>query len=181
MNISNTFTVSELDLVDDAVLLAEELVNEFYKISSGLWLKNRYDIKTARELSRNETVEGPFAQVVGYVAKRKEALLESSAFNYYTVCLQDRAILSFLGKNPDLAFFPFLVYILVHELVHIVRFTTFQQIYAVSGESKIVEKEEATVHAITRKIVTRGSVAGMDRILACFRQPDQYTGFDKIF
>nr|NJM01663.1 hypothetical protein [Desulfobacula sp.] len=48
------FNKEELVKVDEAVKISEELVNNYFKMSSGQWLKNRYDIKTARDLDGHE-------------------------------------------------------------------------------------------------------------------------------
>jgi len=181
MNSNTEFTSFELHRLDEAVLLAEELVNEFYKMSSSHWLKNRYDIKTAKDLSPHEIITGPFAQVLGYVAKKKDVCLESFAFNFYTICLQDKTILDFLKKNKELGFFPFLVYILVHELVHIVRFSKFEQRYSASEMSDVVDREEKKVHGLTQKILKHVSISGMDKIREYYRQSPENLNFDKVF
>ena len=71
MKTARHFNDKELLKVDEAVRVSEEIVNNFYKMSSGLWLKNRYDIKTAKDLSWHECVDGPFAQVVKYEGRKK--------------------------------------------------------------------------------------------------------------
>ncbi|MEA1969354.1 MAG: hypothetical protein U9N77_14200 [Thermodesulfobacteriota bacterium] len=175
------FTPLHLQELDDAVFIAEELVNDYYKISSSHWLKNRYDIKTYKDLAPSERVEGPFAQVVGYVARKKDASLGSLSFNYYIICLQDNTILASLEKNRDLLFFPFLIYVLVHELVHIVRFSKFQQIYAASCEAEIVVQEEKKVHDLTWEILSSVSVSGMKMVLEHYRKWRENLNFDKVF
>ena len=163
------FTASQLKDVENAVLLAEELVNNYFKMSSIQWLRNRYDVKTLENLTRDEIIEGPFAQVIGYDA-RKNAHLSSSSYNYYTICLQDNAILRLLEKKKKILLPSFLLYILIHELVHIVRFTKFEQIYENSIETKHIINEERIVHDITCKILEKVSIIGKDDVLQYYKE-----------
>ncbi|MBF0202876.1 MAG: hypothetical protein HQK67_00885 [Desulfamplus sp.] len=165
-----TFTPVQLKVLDDAVLIAEELVSNHYKMSSTQWLRSRYDIKTLKDLEGDEIVEGPCAQVLGYEARKKNGALGSSTMNYYTVCFQDNAILQKTAQNQTLVLLPFLVYIAVHELIHIVRFSTFQQIYSASSEDQCALEEERKVHAITSKIIKGVAISGMDNVLLYYNK-----------
>lgn len=158
------FDNQALEKVDKAVLLAEELVDDFFQLSSGQYLKNRYDIKTAKDLSTHERVSGPFAQVVKYEGRKKEVPLGSSSFSLYRVCLQDPAILSVLEKNVSLSLYPFLLYVLTHELVHVARFLRFEHRYENVGEANLTLAEERRVHELTHAILQGVSVPGLSEV-----------------
>ncbi len=170
MQKAQVFNSHELHKVEEAVALAEELVSNYFKMSSAQWLRIRYDIKTADQLNQSEMVDGPFAQVVGYEGRKKNAELGSSMFDYYTICLQDKAILETIGKKDELMLFPFLVYIVIHELVHIVRFGQFQQIYESSSKAECAMNEERMVHDLTWKIVSNEFLPGMDKVLEYYKK-----------
>lgn len=162
------FNPDQLKLIDGAVSIAEELVGNYYKMSSSQWLRSRYDVATLKDLAEEEIVEGPFAQVLGYEGRKKNAALGSSLFNYYKICFQDDAILELYNKQDNIGLFPLLLYIGVHELVHIVRFSTFKHMYTASSESDCALEEEQKVHTITWKILKDVSVVGMDNVLEFF-------------
>ncbi len=164
------FNAVELERVEKAVLLAEELVNNYFKLSSGQWLKNRYDIKTAENLADHERVDGPFAQVVKYEGRKKDAALSSSSYNLYTVCLQDQAILSLHGKDRTLNLDAFLLYILVHELVHIVRFSKFEHRYENASEASVTMDEERKVHGLSHDILRSVAMEGLDQVFEFYAQ-----------
>jgi len=164
------FDEQELERVDHAVVMAEELVNNFFKLSSGQWLKNRYDIKTARDLTHHERVYGPFAQVVKYEGRRKEVALGSSCFSLYRVCLQDQAILSVVAEDSVLLLDPFLLYILTHELVHVVRFLKFKHRYENTGEADLTMAEEKKVHHLTHTILHRVSIPGLSDVFVFYEK-----------
>lgn len=163
-----TFSRGQIAILNDAVAVAEELVCNSYKMSASQWLRHRYDVKTLADLTPDEIVNGPFAQIVRYAARGSEASLGSSVYDFYKICLQDPAILSTLGATPGLSMFPFMVYIVVHELVHIVRFAKFYQNFNVPSDEKAVE--EGRVHQATRAILENHEISGMASVLKLYEK-----------
>ncbi len=169
------FDREELLKVDEAVKVSEELVNNYFKLSSGQWLKNRYDIKTAKDLAAHEHVDGPFAQVVKYEGQKKNIPLGSFSFSLYKVCLQDSAILSVVEKK-DLLLEPFLLYVLTHELVHIVRFLKFKHRYENKNEVDVTLDEERKVHQLAHTILNPVSIRGLNQVFEFYKDWLQVPG-----
>jgi hypothetical protein len=67
------FTSDQIEIVNSSVEMAEELVSNYYKMSASQWLRRRYDIKTLANLSSDEIVHGPFAQIIRYVGQHKNS------------------------------------------------------------------------------------------------------------
>lgn len=162
------FNKTELLKIDEAVKVSEEMVNNYFKMSSGQWLNNRYDILTAKDLAENEIIEGPFAQVVKYEGRKKDMPLGSSSFSFYKVCLQDSAIISAVDRK-GLLLEPFILYILIHELVHVVRFSKFKQRYENKNEADVTLDEERRVHFLTHTILKPVSVPGLKQVLEFYK------------
>lgn len=163
------FDAEQIKTVNNCVAMAEELVSNFYKMSTSQWAAACvYDIKTLVDLSPEEIVQGPFAQVIRYKGRPKEQSLGSSIYDFYKICLQDHSILSALKKFPDIRLFPFVLYIVAHELIHIVRFGKFQQNFEVSPEERM--GEEAKVHEITHGILFGIRVPGMENVLKFYEK-----------
>ena len=139
--------------------MAEELVSNHYKLSAAQWLRRKYDVKTAGDLLPEEIIAGPFAQVIRYEGRRTDADLNSDTFDFYKICLQDHAILDVLAQYPSLKLFPFVLYIITHELIHIVRFTKFLQSFVASKDER--HAEEIRVHAKTHEILNPIRIADM--------------------
>jgi len=156
------FQNDELRVVNEAVALAEELASNAYKMSFAEWRQQRYDVKTLADLSQQEVVDGPFAQIMRYVGRKAETVLGSSTYDFYKICLQDHTILATLDKFPGLRLFAFSVYIVTHELIHVIRFTKFLQAFEASPEEKM--EEEARVHERTREILEPVPIPGMDAV-----------------
>ena len=165
MSSLSIFSFSDQKYINEAVTISEELVSNYYKMSSSEWLRGKYEIKTAKDLSRHESVSGPLAQVVKYEGKRKNTSLSSYTYNFYTICLQDNTILKAVKEDENLFLYPFLVYILTHELVHIVRFLKFQQLYEISTEDEVTISEERKVHTITWEILRPVSIDSIANVL----------------
>jgi len=161
------FTDDQLQIVNRSVTMAEELVSNAYKMSVNQWLRNRYDVKTLTDLNPEEIVDGPFAQVIRYVGYRDDVSLSSAAYDLYQICLQDHAILQALTRFPQLSLLPFLLYIMTHELIHIVRFSRFLQSFKAPAEEKMAE--EIRVHARTHEILASLRLSGLKEVLDFYR------------
>jgi len=159
----HAFDAHQIVLINNAVSMAEELVSNHFKMSASQWLRPKYDVKTLADLSPAEIVAGPFAQIIRYRGQRKDSSLGSSSYDYYKICLQDHAILEVLAASHDISLFPFGLYIVTHELVHIVRFSKFLQNFHASPEEKLTE--EKRVHAATHDILSPVRVVGMSNVL----------------
>ena len=156
MNKACHFNSQELLKVDEAVKVSEELINNYFKMSSGQWLKNRYDIKTAKDLADHENIEGPFAQVIKYEGRKKDAPLGSSSFSFYKVCLQDCAILSAVSKTDSL-------------FLDVVRFLKFKQRYENRNEADVTLDEERRVHFITHKILKPVPILRLSQVFEFYK------------
>lgn len=165
----NYFSRKDLFNLDEVLKMSEELVNNYFKMSSGQWLKNRYDVKTQAELETHEIVDGPFAQVIKYEGRKKDVPLGSSSFSLYKICLQDPAIISTVKKNEHLYLEPFLLYILTHELIHIIRFSRFQKRYENKNEADVTHDEEKKVHQLTHEILKDLTYPGLSQVFEFYK------------
>ncbi len=157
------FSPDQIKIVTNAVAIAEDLVSNHYKMSASEWLRPKYDVKTLVDLTPEEIVYGPFAQIIRYEAQRKNTSLGSSIYDYYKICLQDHAIHAALENSPCVQLFPFSLYIVTHELIHIVRFSKFLQSFDASAVDRLAE--EKRVHDKTRRILGDIQVAGISDVL----------------
>lgn len=73
-----------------------------------------------------------------------------------------------MKKTPALKLYPFCLYIITHELIHIVRFSKFLQNFDASPTEKL--DEEKRVHKNTHKILNQVQVAGLLPVLEFYRR-----------
>jgi hypothetical protein len=161
------FTSEQLSVVTHAVGIAEELVSNHYKMSASQWLRPKYDVRTLAELDPGEIVDGPFAQIIRYQGQPRAASLTSATYDFYKICLQDHAILAALRQSPDLQLLPFTLYIITHELIHIVRFSKFLQGFEASAEERMAEEQR--VHARTHDLLLALKLPGLSDVLCFYR------------
>jgi hypothetical protein len=156
------FNEKQIEIINNSVALAEELVSEYYKMSASQWLRGRYDVKTLADLTADEIVNGPFAQIIRYEAKKKDTFLGSSTYDFYKICLQDHSILAAIARTPQIQLFSFSLYILTHELIHIVRFGQFLQNFNATEDEKL--EEESRVHEQTYQILKPLRLPGLNEV-----------------
>jgi hypothetical protein len=161
------FNPQQLSDVTHAVGIAEELVSNHYKMSDSQWLRPKYDVRTLVELEPSEIIDGPFAQIIRYKGQPRETCLGSALYDFYKICLQDHAILNAIQKNAHLSMLPFILYIITHELIHIVRFSKFLQAFDASPDERLAE--EKRVHARTREILRAVNLPGLPAVLDYYR------------
>jgi hypothetical protein len=162
------FKQADIETVNAAVAMAEELVSNFYKMSASEWLHPKYDVKTRVDLAPDEIVDGPFAQIIRYEGQLKDNSLGSTSYDFYKICLQDHAILSALKMEPGLALHPFILYVITHELIHIVRFSKFLQNFDASTDERMAE--EKRVHKFTHDILSPVRLEGVPFVLEFYRR-----------
>ena len=162
----DVFNEKQIEIVNNSLELAEDIVSGYYKMSPTQWLRNRYEVKTFVDLKDNEKINGPFAQIIKYSGYLKNSSLGSEFFDLYRICIQDAAILHLIKERPEINLSPFLVYIQVHELVHIVRFGKFEQFFHANTIDRAVE--EIRVHRVTREILRKKYIEGLDTVLAYY-------------
>jgi len=163
MHTHKPFSPTQIQIVNNAVAMAEELVSNFYKMSASQWLGPRYDVKTLAELNPGEILDGPFAQIIRYKGRPQNTSLGSSTYDFYKICLQDHTILSTVNISPNIDLQPFALYIITHELIHIVRFSKFLQNFDASPAERMVE--EKRVHQRTHEILKPIRIKGLSNVL----------------
>jgi hypothetical protein len=145
------FNDEELQLVDGAAIEAARLVTDYYRLAPREWARMRYEVKTQREIAPPELLDNVLAHVVCYEYTRQlgRDILEHR--DIYRICLQDNRILDTLSARPELLLPELLVYILTHELVHVVRFG--QQLQRLDLPAAERWQEELSVEKITHRIL----------------------------
>ncbi len=163
----SAFRDEKIETVSDALDIAEDKTGDFYKFSFAQWKRHRYDVKTYSNLNKNELATDAFA-LLNKCSRYINPLNVNGEQDFYFICLQDNQILKALSRDNNLDLQSLLVYILTHELVHIVRFCNFSQRFEISGDSRI--NEEKVVHSTTYEILKGSSLPKMDYILDKYQE-----------
>lgn len=163
------FSAAQMPVTKKAFSDAESLVSRQFRLSDAELKKNKYDVKTLAYLDKEEIKEGAFAHLCKYTYGKPVGAAESNddKFDFYRICLQDNIILDAVARaNPFIKLSPLMLYIAVHELIHVLRFTNGEIDFDASAEDK--EKEEVIVNNLTRSALLPVKGYDLEIILDCF-------------
>jgi hypothetical protein len=154
------FSPDQLTQLEKMLALARELTGEYYHLSQDEAGQIPYEIRTLRDLEESEIGhDGILADVARYQ-------YQDSRFgrnrDLYRVNLQDHNILKRI-KEGKIQFAALVLYILTHEIIHVVRFVKFMVPFHL--EHKEREAEEQRVHGITRKLLVKVPIEGIGEVL----------------
>ncbi len=162
------FDSDDIKTVGEAHDIAEDRITDFYKFSLGQWKRHHYDVKTLRILNREEIAPNAFALLNrcsrvtdGFEFKTRER-------DFYLICLQDHHIRRALIRDDNLELLPLLVYIFMHELIHIVRFCNFSQRFETTAWGR--NQEERVVHETTYEALRDLPLSKLDYVLASYER-----------
>jgi hypothetical protein len=161
------FGQQEILVLRHAIEIAEELISEFFKITTSDWKRYRYDIQSLRDLREEEITDLAFAQIHRYLRHPDLKLRGSEIGDYFKICLQDHVIRRALQRDAQIRMLPLSAYIVTHELIHVVRFAKFIHLFH-STESER-EVEEVRVHAVTQQLLEGQKIEGLPEVLEVFK------------
>ncbi len=146
------FSPRQRRLVFKAMEEAENRTAEYYCIPPFRWEQLRYDLLTRRDSEWEPLPDPMLARLRCF-----ETINPTRAFDFYRIELNDGAILQTAEREKLAAnLYPFLVYILTHEMVHMVRLSSILEDGPWSRTS-CNESEEDRVQNISRNILTGAS------------------------
>ena len=159
------FSKPQKSLVNKVFSQAEGLVGGYYRMSPKQMRAHSYDVKTLASLEKHEVSENAFAHLCRYEKAGPEG--GSTGSEFYRICLQDNRILDAVERGTPFIQFPQLMtYIAVHELIHVVRFSSGDSDFDLSVKEREVEEDK--VHRITRNVLGGISLPGFGLVLECF-------------
>jgi len=166
---SNCFNLAQLPLTNKAFSDAEKVVSRHFRMSTNQLRQNKYDVKTLAYLDQHEVKDDAFAHLCKYSFERPGSSLqeEKEGFDFYRVCLQDNIILDAVDRaNSFIKLSPLMLYIAVHELIHVLRFGSGNIDFDAPMEEK--EEEEKIVHDLTRDALQPACNHDLTIVLDCF-------------
>jgi hypothetical protein len=161
------FDQREIRALEQAIEIAEDLVSNHYKISTSDWKRYRYDIRSLTDLTAEEISDMAFAQIRRYLRCPDQKMRGGNPADYFKICLQDHVIRKATQRDAHIDLLPLAVYIVIHELIHVIRFARFIQRFDASPAEQ--EAEEARVHDLTFTVLKNCRLSGIQEILAAFR------------
>ncbi len=163
------FNTTQIPVAVRAFNDAEKLVLRHFRLDENDLRKNKYEVKTLAFLKEHEVKDGAFAHLCKYCYEKPQVLTaqENEGFDFYRVCLQDNIILDAVDRaNSFIKLSPLMLYIAVHELIHVLRFGSGEIDF--DAPENVKEQEEKIVHNLTRDALRPVKQKEMDIVLDCF-------------
>jgi len=131
-------------LVHQATGQSTEHLSRFYRYSPREFFHFSYDVLTEQDIPGKALKTGIFAETISYTHG-------DTPEEFYRIHLFDHPILEAVSSRKNApSLYPFLLYILTHELIHISRLSRLG-LENPSDEDR--EREEETVHRLTRDVL----------------------------
>lgn len=147
-DLSRHFSPPQRSLVFQALGEAEQRTAGYYCIPPFRWDSLRYDLLTRIDHEWEPLPEPMLARVRCLQGTAKKSLID-----FYRIELNDQTILAAAERENLLSnLYPFLVYILTHEMVHLVRLSSILENW-IETLAPFDESEEQRVQGISRKIL----------------------------
>jgi hypothetical protein len=158
------FSDPQRSLIFKALSEAEERIAGYYCIPPFRWEQLRYDLLTQADHEWESFPESMLARV--RCLQRANA---GKSFDFYRIELHDRSILAAAERERWIHnIYPFFVYILTHEMVHMVRLSSILENSSVAP-IPLDQSEESKVQGISRKILVESNFQEIGDRLHCPR------------
>jgi len=155
------FSHEELRLLAEGLSVAEDSVSDYFRLSEGFWCRHPFEVRTLAELEPTEVSPEALAQVLRL---RKADARRLRGRDFWRICFQDHNFLEAMHREKaSELFLPMLTYVMVHELVHVVRFATFVQLFELDQERR--QAEEAKVHRLSAEVLKKVRLRHLEQVL----------------
>lgn len=143
---------------------AEARTLHYYCIPPHRRARLQYDLVTSQDTEWEPLPDAALAKVLRLHQWKPKG---KTVHDFYRILLNDPGILTVLHREElESDLYPFLVYILTHEMVHIVRLST---ILPDGHEAHLApEIEESRVHSVAYRILSRADDLKLSPILSKF-------------
>ena len=140
---------------------AETVTSEFYCIRPREWNRFPFDVLTSLDLPRSPERQGVLAEVRRSVQKPVSSRKSHSIREFYTILLRDANILKMVeerGRHFDLE--NLLVYVLTHEIIHVVRFLNQSAPFFMDRRRRRIEEMKVTdITSKTLEVTKDGNIS----------------------
>ena len=96
------FETREIGVLAQAIDVSEELISDFYKISTSEWKRYRYDIQSLSTLYEEEITDIAFAQIRRYLRRPGDRTRGSEPGDFFKICIQDHVIRMAVAEDDRL-------------------------------------------------------------------------------
>jgi hypothetical protein len=137
--------------VGEALEIAETLAQDYFQVDLGDFVRFPYDLQTLANLRGLEKTRRALAQVCKYEYHKRHTRLRRGGSEFYRICLQDDQILNTVRTESLSLLKPLVLYVVTHELIHVIRFSLDPKRFYLNPKEKKVEEKD--VHRETYELL----------------------------
>ena len=145
------FNKEQHSSVGEILEKAETLVGGYFQVNMEDLERFPYDLRTLAHLQRQEKTRRALAQVCKYEYRKEVHPSDLRRREFYRICLQDDRILETVQSESSSLLEPLLLYVVTHELIHIIRFSLEPARFYLDPREK--KAEEKHVHRMTYEVL----------------------------
>ncbi len=138
--------------VKESLEAAETLAEKFFGVDLANLEQFPFDLQTLAYLRGPEKTSRALAQVCKYEYQKTRPQWKAGTKEFYRICLQDDKILNRAQKETPELLKPLLLYVVTHELIHVIRFSMDPGRFHLHPKEKKIE--ERNVHRMTYELLT---------------------------
>jgi len=153
--------------VREALEIAETLAEDYFRIDLKDYERFPYDLQTLANLQVLEKTQQALAQVCKYEYYKREPFSKFNGREFYRICLQDDKILNTVQTGSSSLLRPLLIYVVTHELIHVIRFSLDPKKFYLKLQEKRIE--ESDVHQTTYELLKYLKDPQVGFLLECYR------------
>lgn len=161
------FDKKQCSWVGEVLGAAETLAGSYFRVDLEDAERFAYDLQTLANLRRQEKTRRALAQVCKYEYQNKKALFSDRGREFYRICLQDDKILHTVRTEGDSLFRPLLLYVITHELIHVIRFSMDPKRFYFRSTARNIEERD--VHCKTYELLKSFGDPQVDLLLGRYR------------
>ena len=161
------FNKEQYHWVGEVLEVAETLTGKHFRVDLEDAERFPYDLQTLANLRDREKTRRALAQVCKYEYQSQRAQFRDGGKEFYRICLQDDKILNRVWAEGESLLKPLLLYVVTHELIHVIRFSIEPKKFYLPWKEKKIEERE--VHGKTYEILKSFGEPQVDRLLEIYR------------
>ncbi len=161
------FDKKQCHWVGEVLEIAETLAGNYFQVDLEDAERFPYDLQTLENLKRQEKTRRALAQVCKYEYQNQKALFRHGRKEFYRICLQDDKILNTVRTESHSFLKSLLLYVVTHELIHVIRFSMEPKRFYLPSKEKGIEERE--VHCKTYELLRSFGDRQVDLLLERYR------------
>ena len=146
-----------------SVEVSEDIVSDSFGLTTDYWKKNPFEVKTLLQERVEKVPDNAYAHLSKYENTPYLKAFGSDIKSIYKIVIFDPMVLrATMGIKHIIE--PFLIYVIAHELIHILRFSRYECCINLDEKTR----EEKIVHKLTNSTLKKVKIPYLTEVIEYF-------------